>query len=96
MSNQNASTEREDYENREPSHVGLRALLGEAARRIYSLPTNHELRNHGKTLRRIGIGEDTRTDEHILRGKRMRGLFGKYHAHCHGLRWPDRDRHTRI
>lgn len=76
--------------------VGQERLLSDAIKRIYSLPSDHEIRNHGKTLRRLGLGENTHTDEHIARGKRMRGLFGKYHANCHGLRWPDRDRHTRV
>jgi hypothetical protein len=43
---------------------------------------------HGKTLRRLGVGEDTRTEEHKMRGLMMRGAFNGHHAHTHGRRWP--------
>ena len=43
---------------------------------------------HGKTLRRLGSGEDTTTEEHKQRGLMMRGTFNGYHRHAHGRRWP--------
>ena len=43
---------------------------------------------HGKTLRRLGAGEDTKTEEHRIRGMQMRNAFKGYHRHAHGRRWP--------
>ena len=43
---------------------------------------------HGPTLRRLGLGEDTKTEEHKQRGIMMRGCFRGNHSHTHGKRWP--------
>ena len=44
---------------------------------------------HGPTLRRLGLGEDTQTEEHKQRGIMMRGCFRGNHSHAHGKRWPE-------
>lgn len=47
---------------------------------------------HGPTLRRLGLGEDTKSEEHKARGIMMRGCFRGNHAHAHGKRWPHNPR----